>query len=866
LREWTRLRGWLDESRADVRTQRLLAGAAAEWTSAARDPSYLLHGSRLAQVAGWAQGTSVALTGDERDYLVTSVRAEQRAVALRRRVRRAVAVMSLVVAVVMTFLALAARQEAALRQQAQAEAERSAADYRRMALVNGSRAALTAGDTDTALALALEANRDAAPPGTAQIVLAQAAYRPGTVRQAALPVNWMVIHPSGKLAMARRAGSPGWMVLNADPDSDRFGEVLATPPIPDGVSFKTGPVFSPDGKLAFLAARGIGEPMTEAFLMNTDLDSPDFLKTVPVAVQDGDQLFASAAFSPDSRILILGGCAHAVGSDQVCHEGELLAWQIDPETLALGDVLNRAAAPFIINMLTFTPDQARALVQTFSPAQETAVRLVEMNPASTDFGRVVHTFSDTDAGTGAISPDGKTALLSQNAAVTLWSLENFQKLRDFESPGYNSAVAGVEFDPSGRYALCFTNANIIVVYDTDLGMIVTRLEGHAWEIRTAHFTPGGRYILSGSIDAIRLWNVERTDTLRTFDTFILPFPAGIPRFGSFSPDGRTLAVAGECFSGCDTEWMGAALYDVATGQEMRRFGGYPFGTLFARYSPDGEKLLAADTYGYANVWDVQTGALISVISDPTTGAAALPINDALFSPDSRYVLITPVDGNQIGVWDIAQNPAVEVKRIPDEPYTGSLAFVYAVRQGNRALATGSTPDGDVLIWDVETGEQLAALRGHTGRVRALSAGPEGRTLLTGGFDSALILWNIDLESPAFGTEIRRFSGQPSVMFWVQMSPDGRYVYADSYGRGVRQWDAATGELLRHYEDLTGLIFAPDGRTFVSMNIFTYKLMLLRVDTLDELKAWIAERRYVRDFTCEERAQYDIPPLCETQTP
>ncbi len=63
-------------------------------------------------------------------------------------------------------------------------------------------------------------------------------------------------------------------------------------------------------------------------------------------------------------------------------------------------------------------------------------------------------------------------------------------------------------------------------------------------------------------------------------------------------------------------------------------------------------------------------------------------------------------------------------------------------------------------------------------------------------------------------------------------------------------------------NLTGVVLAPDGRSFASMNALTYDMMLLRIDTLDELKAWIAEHRYVRDFTCEERAQYTIPPLCE----
>jgi hypothetical protein len=83
IREWVLLRQWLDESRADIRQQRLLAAAAHEWQNAGKDRSYLLSGARLAQFEGWAEQTGVALTPDERAFLDTSVIEQQ-----RQRVRR----------------------------------------------------------------------------------------------------------------------------------------------------------------------------------------------------------------------------------------------------------------------------------------------------------------------------------------------------------------------------------------------------------------------------------------------------------------------------------------------------------------------------------------------------------------------------------------------------------------------------------------------------------------------------------------------------------------------------------------------------------------------------------------------------------
>jgi len=78
LREWPRLRGWLDESRTDIRTQRQLARSAEEWETAGRDHSFLIPGGvKLERFTTWYAGTDVALTRVEQDYLEASVFAEE---------------------------------------------------------------------------------------------------------------------------------------------------------------------------------------------------------------------------------------------------------------------------------------------------------------------------------------------------------------------------------------------------------------------------------------------------------------------------------------------------------------------------------------------------------------------------------------------------------------------------------------------------------------------------------------------------------------------------------------------------------------------------------------------------------------------
>ncbi|HYT78087.1 MAG TPA: protein kinase [Actinomycetota bacterium] len=73
LREWGRLRGWIEAVREDLRAHRRLSAAAREWVESSRDAGFLLRGGHLARFEAWAATSGLALTGEERDYLQTSL-------------------------------------------------------------------------------------------------------------------------------------------------------------------------------------------------------------------------------------------------------------------------------------------------------------------------------------------------------------------------------------------------------------------------------------------------------------------------------------------------------------------------------------------------------------------------------------------------------------------------------------------------------------------------------------------------------------------------------------------------------------------------------------------------------------------------
>jgi hypothetical protein len=314
LREWQRLRAWLEESREDLRQQRRLGMMAREWQQAGQEASFLLRGSRLDTLEQWAKTTPIALTTWERAYLEASLaeRAVRRAAeqaqqerqaALEKRSRRflralaGVLALATVVALALTSLAVSrsrlaeqnaglanqnalvaqrnaltatvaqgqALAQAALAQEQKGVIETQAAEARQVADLNHhlalaaqSQLARQAGNQDLALALAMAAAEGNRPPPQSELALSLAAYDPGTVRVLTGhpgPVWCLAVSPDGRYALS--GGGRNQTGTQVEDFSLRFWDLRTGAEIrrfeghTDGV---TQVAFTPDARFALSAS------------------------------------------------------------------------------------------------------------------------------------------------------------------------------------------------------------------------------------------------------------------------------------------------------------------------------------------------------------------------------------------------------------------------------------------------------------------------------------------------------------------------------------------------------------------------------------------------------------------------------------
>jgi WD40 repeat protein len=874
LREWPRLREWLNESRTDLRIQRLLGRGAREWQASKQDASFLLRGTRLEQYAGWADETTIALTEHELAYLDAGLEAKQvrdaeeadrqeRELALEKRsrsiLRALVGVFALaaVVAVVLTAFAFSQRdiakaqsdgratqQAVAEEQQAIAEQEaRAALEAFSISLSANAKSALANHDPSTALMLAVAANSIAEPPLQAVQVLREAAYAPGPRRRYVAadlfkgvtgdPVC-LDIGPDGLTALT--GFSDGNIILwdlETGTELRRFsGHTARVYDI----------VFSPDGKTMLSGS-------DDGLVILWELEGGQIVHRMK-----GHSGWVRAVdFSPDGRMAVSGGFAGRSFAE-ISHPGELILWD-----LVTGREIRRfgqtAAEGYIghangIQAVSFVPGSQMVLASSGIWTMETAIldyRLILWDVATGEMVRELQVEGE-DNYSLAVSPDGKTALTATSAGdIVRWDLATGQKLQTLS--GHRDNATSVAFSPNGRMAVSGAWDDAVILWDLQSGEPLLNIIAHesGWGEDATPLTvavgPDGRQALSTSEDGIIiLWDLFDAGEVRRFDGHQQAVADA-----AFTPDGKQFLSGGGRFS-LDGESIDnqMRLWDLETGELVRVFDGHTDTIVQIDISPDGKRALTGSFDGSMRLWDLKTGAELRQFADHVFW-----VFQVAFSPDGRTG-ISSTSGESF-LWDLETGELLH--QLPDTSWT-----IIHFNPDGRTVYISSDPEG-LNLWDLETGQVIQRWSPNSWFDFAVM--PGGKTILTYKEGGTALLWDLETDQ-----EVRLFTGHSSFRSRFELTPDGRYVLFGDWDGTLLLRETETWAEIRRFRSVdNGFIFdvaiSPDGRMALvpgSNGAIVLWDLTLPIEG-DDVRAWIDENRYVREPTCEERETFSILPLC-----
>ena len=620
LQHWARLTMWLDEDVQGRRLHRRLTESATEWEAAARNPSELYRGARLAATLEWADAASddAGLNRLESSFLEESRNAF--GLANRRlRVLLAVAVLLLVAALVAGALALAARVSAR-RQATTAIAQRLGAQ----ALVDPS--------LDRSLLLAREGVNLDDSTATGSNLLAALLRGPaaiGVMHEGSDRLLDEALSPDGRILAVR--GDDGNVAFFDTRTLHQIGSpftgsnqvgLFGNAGLPHALAF------SPDGKtLAVGGTTGTGATI-DLVASRTHMSA--------ASASSANAIMADVAFAPDGRTFATGepvnGTAHPPPAEVVVREarsglarartgpvraGRLAGYTSDGRLLLVvsgtrrsllldARTLKRAGTLAVGGAAALSPTANRA---AFGHA-DGSVTLVDLNSGRK---RTLSGRASSSIEAASFSPNGSTlATGADDGSVAVWSVGSGALRETLE--GHSAAVQGVAFSPDGRTLYTASSDGSVIVFDLNgarrLGQPF-RFTGRP-STRSAVSPDGSLFALSPGHDRVTLWRSATRSPL----TPALRGPLGDVAGLAFSRDGKLVAAAGS---------RHVVLWDTTTKDTVRVLPVGDHRATTVSFSPDGHTL----AIGESNAIDLSTTfgrvnrrASSSVLEAPKTSTSA----------------------------------------------------------------------------------------------------------------------------------------------------------------------------------------------------------------------------------------------------
>ncbi len=303
----------------------------------------------------------------------------------------------------------------------------------------------------------------------------------------------------------------------------------------------------------------------------------------------------------------------------------------------------------------------------------------------------------------------------------------------------------------------------------------------------------------------------------------------------------------------------ADIWEAESGRLISRLRSHSAIVWNCNYSNDGGKILTASADGYARLWNVKNGQLVSSIR---TGYPAYLPWSAAFSPDGTKMICGPFDedadeeeDNMIRIWDIGKKQVVfetpgHSARMrntcfsPDGrrvliPTNGDSIFILNIENfkfthrikaagpvtasfsadGKKILVVGESM---VRVLDAETLKRISAFNPPTGEgLFNATLSPDGKIIIVFVGDESSTVWNAETGEriPPDNAYVKAIEGEDFLTTAV-FSPDMKKALIS--GSELNLWDVNSGKKLltlkKEDNDLADACFTPDGNRILTAYI------------------------------------------------
>jgi WD40 repeat protein len=286
------------------------------------------------------------------------------------------------------------------------------------------------------------------------------------------------------------------------------------------------------------------------------------------------------------------------------------------------------------------------------------------------------------------------------------------------------------FSPDGK-TLAVSGYREILLHSLDGSTPLRRFTGVSERILSLVFSKDGATLLAAGgtparFGEIQLWDVAAGKLKHSITV------TGDTVFGaSMSPDSSRVAV------GCTDNTV--RIFDVASGKELFKIGNHENWILGTVFGIDGKRIVSVGRDRAAKLTDATSGAFlenVNLLRGELAAVARHPSKDlVVVGGEERTPYIYMMDRPKN--MKIADDTTL-VRKL--ERQAGAIAALAWSPDGTRIAVAGASPE--VTVYDADSGNRVAAFKGHTAGIYAVAFSPDSKIVATGGFDGQVRLYTV----------------------------------------------------------------------------------------------------------------------------
>jgi WD40 repeat protein len=292
------------------------------------------------------------------------------------------------------------------------------------------------------------------------------------------------------------------------------------------------------------------------------------------------------------------------------------------------------------------------------------------------------------------------------------------------------------------------------------------------------FSPDGRCIAVSGDGSVRLYEPATRAEKYTKDVASLGSHVHL----AFTPDSRVLATG---------SYKVVELWDVENGTLLRSFRAHEDFITAVSISADGAVLVSAGHDGLIKLWEMPTGGLMEVIPGPDGRIKDDRITAISISPNTHLLAWIGRDRHTLRIWDLEAHK--ELPSIRRNHPDGFADLVFSTDSRTIATAHDGADDPAIIMWDLETGQPHQSCSRHSGKVNSVTFSRDGKWLAAGCGGRELII------QPGGKAEIwdsrkwnarSRWKAHDSWVTSIAFDPSGTTVVTGGHDGTIKLWDIA----------------------------------------------------------------------------